>query len=222
MNYFGHAVMAHEYRPDPTFVLGAMLPDLMHLSDEPLGVLEDPALRAGVAFHHRTDALFHATPTFVELCRHALEAARQVGVSKGPARGMTHLVVELIIDAKLAEVPAWQGAYLAALAVRPPDLSRRRRLSEGLDWLTTQGPGLHNATSERLAVALDVTLRGRPRLAPSEAELRWALEAWNDLPTRVDAGLPQLLRELGPLLSGVQGDAQLVYGRHTQAQSRGF
>ena len=29
MNYFGHAVIAHAYRPEPAFVLGAMLPDFV-------------------------------------------------------------------------------------------------------------------------------------------------------------------------------------------------
>jgi hypothetical protein len=221
MNYFGHAAIAHEYRPDPTFVLGAMLPDLLHLSDEPLGLLEDTTLQEGIAFHHRTDAIFHSSHTFVSLCQEALAAARRVGVSKGPARGMTHLVVELCIDAKLAEVPAWQRAYLGALTGRPPDVSRRPRLSEGLDWLLSRGVALHNAKSDRLEAAIGVTLRSRPRLAPSPDELREALAAWDDLPERVGAALPELLTELAPLFSDGQGNARLVFGQHVELHKWG-
>ena len=216
MNYFGHAVMAHAYRPDPAFVLGAMLPDLMHFSDEPLDVRGDDALKDGVAFHHRTDAIFHESPSFVAWCQDALEAARRVGVSKGPARGMTHLVVELIIDAKLAAVPLWQDVYMTALASRPQAIAPRARLVEGLDWLVSRGPSLHNDSSERLATALRVTLRGRPRLCPSEDELRSALSAWMDLPARVDAGLPKLLSELAPLFPDGRGSTQRVFGEHLE------
>lgn len=221
MNYFGHAAIAHEYRPDPTFVLGAMLPDLLHLSHEPLGDLKDAALQDGIAFHHRTDAAFHASSSFIGLCQTALEAARRAGVSKGPARGMTHLVVELCIDAELARVVPWQDAYLAALASRPPDLIQRPRLTEGLDWLLSRGVALHSANSERLAVALGVTLKGRPRLAPSEDELRAALAAWADLPARVAATVPTLLNELAPLFGEGQGNARLVFRQHLAALGSG-
>jgi hypothetical protein len=204
MNYFGHAVIAHAYRPEPAFVLGAMLPDLLHLADGPLGELGDATLEQGVAFHQRTDAVFHASPTFVAWCHEALDLARRAGVSKGPARGMTHLVVELIIDAKLALVPVWQDVYMNALSSRPRAIAAHSRLAEGLDWLRARGPGLHSTSAERLRRALGATLGRRPRLAPSEVELDSALSAWAGLPALVEADLPALLGDLASLFTGVR------------------
>lgn len=199
MNYFGHAVIAHRVRPSPTFVLGAMLPDLVQLTDEPLAGLLDAELLAGIDLHHRTDALFHGSPTFIGLCHEALARARGVGVRKGPARAMTHLVVELLIDAKLAQEGEAQTAYMSALASRPADLTGRVRMVEGLDWLLSRGPGVHNATPSRLAAVLGSALRGRPRLQPEAAELSSALGAWTDLEARVNEALPDLLSDLAPL-----------------------
>jgi len=199
MNYFGHAVIAHRVHQDPAFVLGAMLPDLVQLTGARLDLIDDAAITQGIEFHHRTDALFHASPTFIGLCRDALSAARDVGVRKGPARGMTHLVVELIIDAHLAEVPTSRSAYMTALAHRPAALAEHPHLVEGLDWLHARGPGVHNATPERLTTVLSSALGRRARLEPTEAELHAALSAWRDLPARVRAELPSLMFDMDPL-----------------------
>jgi len=212
MNYFGHAVIAHWAHPEPTFVLGAMLPDLAALTDESLEELDDPKLVQGVRFHHQTDALFHSSPTFVGLCREALSAARSVGVRKGPARGMTHLVVELVIDAHLAEQPGARAAYLDAMAARPEVLRKRPRLVEGLDWLLARGAAVHNATPERLRAVLEHALRGRPRLEPAGEELDAALDAWVDLPARVEAGLETLLSDLAPLYAGTSPGGAARFG----------
>jgi len=207
MNYFGHAVIAHRIQPRPAFVLGSMLPDLVQLTDDPLTGIVDAELLAGIDLHHRTDALFHGSPTFVDLCREALTKARAVGVRKGPARAMTHLVVELIIDAELAQEDAAREAYMSALASRPGDLVGRARLVEGLDWLLARGPGVHNASPTRLATVLASALRGRARLEPDAGEISAALGVWTDLCERVNAALPALLSDLGPLFPSATGAA---------------
>lgn len=212
MNYFGHAVIAHWAHPEPTFVLGAMLPDLAQLTDDSLDELDDPRLLEGVRFHHRTDALFHASPTFVGLCQGALSAARSAGVRKGPARGMAHLVVELVIDAHLAEQPGSHAAYLDAMAARPEAIRNRPRLVEGLDWLLARGALVHNATPQRLRAVLEHALRGRPRLEPAQEELDAALEAWVDLPARVEAELGALLSDLAPLYARTSVGAGPTFG----------
>lgn len=212
MNYFGHAVIAQRVRPSPAFVLGAMLPDLVQLTGEPLIDLTDAEVLAGIALHHRTDALFHGSPTFIRLCHEALAMARDVGIRKGPARAMTHLVVELLIDAKLAEEGDACTAYMNALASRPAELARRARLVEGLDWLHARGPGVHNATPARLATVLASALRGRPRLEPDAAELSAALTAWTDLHARVNDGLPALLSDLEPLFLSAAEPASVHRG----------
>jgi hypothetical protein len=99
-----------------------MLPDLVSMAGTRLSAVHDPALAAGVALHHETDARFHAAEPFYELCRWASEELQSAGVHRATARAVGHVGSELLLDGLLStDVPA-RAAYARALEpeVREP------------------------------------------------------------------------------------------------------
>jgi hypothetical protein len=153
VNFIGHATVALWFCEDPTwrargpasfseFVLGAMLPDLAAMArlKLPARIPAGP-LAEGVALHHRTDGAFHGDPSFVGLTHQTLDLLTSHGVARGPARGVAHVGVELLLDGELLRIPAVVEVYQAALAVleaarslfEPPERERwfagRQRLS---------------------------------------------------------------------------------------------
>lgn len=117
MNFIGHLFVARWERDDAAFGLGAMLPDLASMAGiRPPGV-DHAELASGIALHHRTDGVFHACPSFVELCRDLFQRLLAEGVERGPARAVAHIGVELVLDGQLlADSPGLGNAYLSALA----------------------------------------------------------------------------------------------------------
>lgn len=131
MNFFGHATLAAAHWPEPSFVLGAMLPDLAAMAGDRIASVADPVVRSGVAFHHETDAAFHAAGPFLDLCisgRQALEAA---GVGRGAARAVAHVGSELLLDGWIARTRGISPHYDAALA-RGPALESALRWRRGI------------------------------------------------------------------------------------------
>jgi hypothetical protein len=122
MNFFGHAVVASWKNPLPAFVLGAMLPDFANMVGTRLSQPEEPALASGVAFHHRTDHVFHENAVFRELVAGARVELSRLGLSRGSARAVAHVGVEILLDGVLAGDEAASAAYRAAL-----ELGRSRR-----------------------------------------------------------------------------------------------
>ncbi len=125
MNFVGHSVIAARTSDDPAFVLGAMLPDFASMVGARLGRHEHVALTAGIADHHRTDDAFHATKTFVALCRDEGEALEAAGLPWGAARAVAHVGTELVLDGLLLERPGVDRTYEDAI--------------EAVEWL---GPAL--------------------------------------------------------------------------------
>lgn len=212
MNYFGHAALAAEHRPDALFVLGAMLPDLAGMLRSPCPRSSEGRLRAGLAFHHATDAVFHVCPSFVALNLEGCQALRQAGVGRGPARATAHLVTEMLLDAYLAEEPLRAELYLEALRLgsAPETVLVWERIedAEGFRGLTAHlhghGAGLHRAEPEHLVRRVARTLQGRSRIEPNAAELAkigvWAAEHARFVFDRADQLLGELragLRALG-------------------------
>ena len=71
MNFFGHALVAE--RDEATrgavraeFVLGSMLPDFASMLRLRPPRATSATLEAGLRFHHRTDAAFHGSRSFLE------------------------------------------------------------------------------------------------------------------------------------------------------------
>jgi hypothetical protein len=115
VNFFGHAVAASWVDSSPAFGYGAMLPDLVSMVGTRRFVCDDPAVERGVSFHHLTDRCFHADPTFVALETRSRKQLAELGVRKGPRRALSHVGIELLLDAALARSPAHIAVYRAAL-----------------------------------------------------------------------------------------------------------
>jgi len=181
VNFFAHAKVALWRSADPRFVLGAMLPDLTGMLGLRIRTVDHPELAAGVAFHHATDAAFHASRIFVAQCAEGLAALSAAGVSRGTARAVAHVGTELLLDGVLSrDIPAL-AAYRGAL-----DAATRERFVDHLDFEKLESSAqLHDGLA-RLAKApvpegyrelgfvvarLRGTLARRPRLAMHDRDL---------------------------------------------------
>lgn len=122
MNFFGHATLALKQSDDPRFLLGAMLPDLVSMAGVRIAEARDPALAAGIALHHETDARFHSAPVFTALCHAANEELQAAGVGRATARAVGHVGSELLLDGLLSFDARARAAYKGALehSVREP------------------------------------------------------------------------------------------------------
>ena len=173
MNFFSHAAVARRFSPEPEFALGAMLPDFASMLGTRLGEVADPILERGVRFHHLTDHAFHELALFQELSREAHVALAARGVSRGPARAVAHVGVEILLDVTLVQSAAAQEAYLAALeagmrqelvaSVAWPEQDRKR-LVDLVETLARRGVVL-DTSSPIIVERIKRTLARRPRLS---------------------------------------------------------
>jgi hypothetical protein len=209
MNYFGHAVVAFLRRPEPAFVLGAMVPDFAAMLRLAQPSPTHAGVAAGVAFHHETDGRFHHAPTFVELNHAALSALRERDVARGPARAAAHIGTELLIDGMLCRSAEWVAGYVAALE----EVARDGALLEGIPdaarpelaalaaHLAERGAAVHATSRERLEFRLGRSLAGRRRIEPGPGELEVILDTLLARCAAVEERVPALLLELSPLWS---------------------
>jgi hypothetical protein len=185
MNFFGHAAVAAQFTGDPSFVLGAMLPDFSSMIAARPPLVAHPELAAGVRFHHATDEIFHDLEPFVLWSRHASEWLRTRGLGRGSARAVAHVGVEFLIDEALAESEAARSAYLSALRV-----AAVREISSAITWRDDESERfaflidrllergvMARPSAAALAERLRRTLATRPRLA-FEAEKSPLVEEW--------------------------------------------
>jgi hypothetical protein len=210
VNYLGHAAVATWRTSDRAFVLGAMLPDFASMIGARLPAIGHPEIEAGVAFHYRTDAVFHRSLEFVALTRVAFGWLLERGVERGRARAVAHVGVELLLDSHLSGDERVQRAYLLAVeSGAPPALGRHLSWANGRDladfdalrdrllarWIVS---GEVDATT--LALRVRRALDGRPRLALDDATERvardWVIAARPIVAERV----PALVRDLGAQL----------------------
>jgi hypothetical protein len=210
MNFFGHALVAQ--RNEATrgavraeFVLGAMLPDFASmLRLRPPNATLDSVV-AGLRFHHLTDDAFHGSQSFLEFSAPASSFCRDRGLSRGSARAVAHVGVELLLDAALVTDRA-NEAYLSAL-----ESVLTTRVADHIEWQSSDGSArfqhLCHSLAKRGAVRSDTSpelvaerlrhiLASRPRLALDDAGRSvvrdWAMSA---RPVIV-SGAPSLLREV--------------------------
>jgi hypothetical protein len=211
MNFLGHALVARRDEATrgpirPEFVLGAMLPDFASMlrTRPPLATL--PALEAGISFHHRTDDAFHGSQSFLEFSRHASSFLSDRGVSRGTARAVAHVGVELLLDAAFADDTGTNEAYLSALAC-----ALTERVQDHIRWqmsdasarfqhlchdLHQRGRFQKRPTSELVAERLRSILADRPRLAMDERGLSVVREWVETARSPITSGAPLLLREV--------------------------
>ena len=192
-------------RDDPGFVLGSMLPDLTTMAGVRLREAGPAAVAAGVEFHHRTDAAFHRTAGFVELCAEARDAMRASGVERGVAMAAAHVGIELLLDGVWLDDPRVDDAYLRAIAhteTLPSDALRWRQPEHGSRfWVLCErmrawGSPVAYRDPEEVGRRLVRILSRRPRLTPGpEDEPRlcsWARVAR----ARVREAAPEIQQQL--------------------------
>lgn len=214
MNFFGHACVAVWRSSKPSFVLGSMLPDFASMvgSREPQ-LTASPAsgeLREGVQFHHDTDAEFHSTPQFRALMAHAFEDLRRRGLARGPARAVSHIGVEILLDGELAHDPARVDAYRRAL-LEPTheqlgpqlawaNVASAARLTRLRAALFEREIGADSRSPEIVAERLARTLKGRARLQLEPQDLPrvrdWAASAQRDIAVATSPLLTELRTRL--------------------------
>ena len=206
MNFFGHALVAGWSRQDAPFILGAMAPDLLPLCGATADQATSAAVVDGQAQHHQVDALFHASPTFLNLQAWTARTLIDRGVARGSARGAAHVGIELLLDGVLADDRSARRAYSDALVEadgpRAPftwrDDVSGRRWSQLISRLR-QGPipeayrDCHFVTDRVIGA-----LRSRPRLAVCEADQPSLRALFPVLRARVEAQADALLAELVP------------------------
>jgi len=211
MNFFGHALIAQ--RDEATrgpiraeFVLGAMLPDFASMlrTRAPLSSLAE--LSAGVSLHHQTDDAFHGSLSFLDLSQRASSFLSARGVSRGTARAVAHVGVELLLDAAFAAENAANEAYLCAVACgstarvqsliqwQASDVSQR--FQHLCHSLRERGRVQENPASELVAERLRNILADRPRLAMDDRGVSVVREWIESARSQITSGAPQLLREV--------------------------
>ncbi len=214
MNFFAHCVVAGWTTGDSAFALGSMLPDFATMSGGRLDGCEHDTLRTGVAYHHRTDAVFHSTPTFIDLCRRSAERLEREGVRWGTARAVAHVGIELFLDGWLLRhtPPGVPLQYRRALERGHPD-----DLGRCLRWRPTATQSRFEALRRRLLdyglpdeigepevvyARLDRVLEGRPRLrikTHAAAAVRTELDRMcPELEDRADVLMEEVSQGLGP------------------------
>lgn len=203
MNFLGHARAATWHDRDPRFVLGAMLPDLATMAGVRRPVARDEVIAAGVAFHHRTDAAFHASPTFERLTHDGVRALRGAGIARGPALAASHIAIELLLDASLAEDAVLVADYAAALRSELVlgDETQTVALSRVCARLHDAGAPRWYGEIDEMVPRLERILSRHPRLALTASD-RGPLRAWVvDVQPQVAEGSERMLDELRARLS---------------------
>lgn len=206
VNFIGHALVALWQRAEPGFVLGSMLPDFAGMAGTRLGRAPASAAVAppdlviqGIALHHRTDDVFHGASAFTALLQDALDALTAEGVARGTARAVGHIGVEMLIDGELLRDTALAQAYTRAIASESPldalfiDAEGAVRWARLRERLLAHGVPYDYRDPDSVLRRLQVVLRGRPRLALSEAAVPRVRAYLPALQRKVVVALPALL-----------------------------
>lgn len=180
MNFVAHVLVAERVvAPGHLGVwLGAAGPDLARMA----GVALAPStaeVAAGVALHHRTDAVFHDLAWFRDTSRSLTADLGERGVRRGPARGAAHVLVELLLDGALLAGGHDRGAFATTwtalgvptdevVALVGPDADPPWRAF--LEAVTTRLAPIRYEEPAYAAARVAGTLARRPRLALSPAE----------------------------------------------------
>lgn len=181
MNFVSHMVVARHAAPEPTtrLLLGAAAPDLAGMARATVAPAGRPDFSAGVATHHRTDAVFHELAWFRGHNRRLVGELSERGVRRGPARGAAHVLIELLLDGAVlarAEHAATFARPWAALAEPDADALAMVPTEDHERWVDFLGQltarlepsayGDPGYAADRTAG----TLARRPRLAMTEDE----------------------------------------------------
>jgi hypothetical protein len=210
MNFFGHAVVAQ--RREATrgsvraeFVLGAMLPDFASMLRvrPPTSSLSE--VETGLRFHHLTDDAFHGCDSFLEFSGQALVFLSDRGLSRGSARAVAHVGVELLLDSAFVTDSA-NEAYLRAVHSAATERVASQihwRSADGKDrfaqlchTLSRRGQLRSDTAPELIAERLRYILAARPRLALDDAGQSVVRDWAMSMRPAILNGAPLLLRQV--------------------------
>lgn len=214
MNVFAHVAVARAAvgpDADDGFLLGAALSDLASFGGfRLLGRSPDERIRAGMAFHHRTDDAFHQHPWFRQREVAARQALTERGLGRGPARACGHVGVELLLDGALHDEPGHRERFLrvvASAADRLPELAPLVRPEHEDRWcdhlrLVSSSTSLpaHDRPDD-VARRLHRICSRRPRLAFDEAGVPEVAAVLGALAPGIAATGTHLVAELGGRLN---------------------
>lgn len=201
MNFFGHAAVASWSEAASGALLGAMLPDFAGMCGAHLAETPDPAIARGIALHHRADAVFHQLPVVLGLMRELGARLDAAGCARGPARAVSHIGTELLLDGVLVADAEPRAAYLAGLAADPSGVRWREddgatRFARLLARLRAHGVPEDLRAVDAICLRLARVLGGRPRLAPSVDDLHAIRGALAAQQPRVAVAAEAVLRAL--------------------------
>jgi len=176
VNFVSHMVVAQQATPEATtpLLLGAAAPDLARMARLPVATAGPPGFTAGVATHHRTDAVFHGLDWFRATNRRLVRGLSDRGVRRGPARGAAHVLIELLLDGAVlarAEHAATFARPWAALAEPDDDAlamvadEDRSQWVEFLGLLTDRLEPVSYGDPRYAAARKGGSLARRPRVA---------------------------------------------------------
>ncbi|MGF1599301.1 MAG: hypothetical protein ACFCVK_20705 [Acidimicrobiales bacterium] len=197
-------------------LLGAALPDLAAMGRfRLLGRTDDPAVTAGIRFHHRTDDAFHHHPWFHHRHRRLAAALDDAGLGRGAARACSHVGIELLLDGELLTLApvaaATDGAFDAITDVaRALDglvaSDHRPRWREHLDLLADHRLPRDYDDPGAVAARLHRILTRRPRLAFDATHIATLAQhlalAQDDIAATGPALVAELAARLAPLDAG--------------------
>lgn len=176
MNLVGHVAVAVRSSPDapPLYFAGCMLPDLAAMARVRLRPAAGE-LGAGVAFHHATDAAFHASQWFNDHNVALRDRLLDVGVDRGPARAAAHAGLEMLLDGDLADHPTVERSVVRAFrelsdgaaATMVRDLAPEPSRGEWSERLSMIGSALDlqaYRSGDQVAQRLHRMTRGRTRI----------------------------------------------------------
>lgn len=175
-----------------------MLPDFATMIRARPPATRHDELSEGVQFHHLVDDIFHDSPTFRELSREALHFLLEHGVTRGAARAVAHIGVEILLDGELAREAGAREAYIAALGASTEhelgrfigwrDASERARFAALREGLESRGIKREHSSPDAVVYRVARMLRDRPRLALDAGHqpivLQWAGSARKDVARR--------------------------------------
>lgn len=213
MNFVAHTLVAHRVAtaPSTALLLGAAAPDLARMARVPVATTGSADHLAGVATHHRTDAVFHDLAWFRDHNRRLVGDLTDRGLRRGPARGAAHVLIELLLDGALLtdldHAATFGGPWEAmsapdhdALAV--VDSAHHDRWIDFLDRLTSRLDPAAYGDPVYAADRTTNTLARRPRLALTDDEAATLRHVAADLqPTIVAESDHVLLRTAEAVLA---------------------
>ncbi len=210
MNFVGHVAVAARCAPErPGFWLGSALPDLAAMGGfRLLGASALDEINDGIAFHHRTDAVFHGHVWFTERMAGLRGDLMVSGLRRGAARAVAHVGPELLLDGRLLldddrQIQQALGQIEPLLEAMLPlvDESERSSFGRHLTRVLEVGTPTDYHRADRVAWRLQRILARRPRLAFGDEHVAVVAEHLDAAQDSIDHSAHDFVVEMGTRLA---------------------